>query len=163
MSRSHKHVFLEPCALDECVWLLDESKSPRLLGPEKTCRPFLLSKLRLYGYVANTNAIQLYTPPVYSFQTLECILSPLPITTLVVPSSSVSQLCPQDQTGPLGSLDSCNISISSMSSYSHTSYHPQGLTYHVNAAKPPPKINFFSAISGVGDGDGRVTRWAVRV
>jgi hypothetical protein len=50
-----------------------------------------------------------------------------------------------------------------MSSYSHTSYHPQGLTYHVNAAKPPPKINFFSAISGVGDGDGCITRWAVRV
>jgi hypothetical protein len=45
----------------------------------------------------------------------------------------------------------------------HTSYHPQGRTYRVNAAKPPPRINFFSAISGVDDGDGRVTRWAVRV
>ena len=50
-----------------------------------------------------------------------------------------------------------------ISSCPHTSYHPQGLTYRVNAAKPPPRINFFSAISGVGDGDGRVTRWAVRV
>ena len=50
-----------------------------------------------------------------------------------------------------------------ISSYPHTSYNPQGLTYRVNAAKPPPRINFFSAISGVGDGDGRVTRWAVRV
>jgi hypothetical protein len=113
LSRSHRHVFLEPCALDESVWLLDESKSPRLLGPEKTCRPSFLSKSPLYGYVADTNAIQLYTIPSHSFQSLECILSPFPIMTLVVPSSSVSQLCPQDQTGSLGSLDSCDISISS--------------------------------------------------
>jgi hypothetical protein len=50
-----------------------------------------------------------------------------------------------------------------ISSCPHTSYHPQGLMCRVNAAKPPPRIDFFSTISGVGHEDGHVTRWAVRV